>query len=90
MLPGYKPYAEYALPLAQSGVPVAGGGEASVFSALSLRDADGKRITLWAILILGVALLAWMAWRLTSQMNRPAGVVETEAPPNDTAQKAPL
>jgi hypothetical protein len=29
---------------------------------------DGKRLLLWATLVLGVALLGWMAWRLSRQL----------------------
>lgn len=69
LLPGYKPYAEFALPLAQSGTPLAGGGEGGAMSIAWVRETDWKRVTLWSILLMGVALLAWMAWRLTRQMN---------------------
>jgi len=30
---------------------------------------DAKKWTLWASLVLGVAFLGWMAWRLLKQMN---------------------
>jgi hypothetical protein len=33
---------------------------------------DVKRWTLWASLMLGVAFLGWMAWRLAKQMGPPA------------------
>jgi hypothetical protein len=68
LIPGYKSYAEFALPLAQGGTPqvTVGGGSAS--AAAWLREADWKRIALWSILIGGVAMLAWMAWRLAHQL----------------------
>ena len=74
LLPGYKPYTEYALPLAQIEMQSAttkAAGERGAMSFDWVRDADGKRVTLWAVLLFGVALLAWMAWRLTRQMNAP-------------------
>lgn len=40
---------------------------------LELDQGDWKKLALWAVLIVGVALLGWMAWRLSAQMNRPAG-----------------
>jgi Protein of unknown function (DUF3999) len=38
---------------------------------LDLDPGDWKKLALWAVLVIGVALLAWMAWRLSAQMNRP-------------------
>ena len=46
-----------------------------------LRDApDGKRWMLWASLVLGAAVLGWMAWRLSKEMGAaPEG--EADKPP---------
>jgi hypothetical protein len=37
------------------------------------RGIDGKRLLLWATLALAVALLGWMAWRLSREVVAPAG-----------------
>jgi Protein of unknown function (DUF3999) len=39
---------------------------------LELEPGDWKRLALWAVLVLGVAVLGWMAWRLGTQMGKPA------------------
>jgi Protein of unknown function (DUF3999) len=39
---------------------------------LDLEPGDWKKLALWGVLVLGVALLAWMAWRLSAQMGKPA------------------
>jgi hypothetical protein len=38
-----------------------------------------RRATLWAVLILGVMVLAWMAWQLSRQLNAPPRKSGTEA-----------
>jgi len=40
---------------------------------------DFKRWTLWASLVLGVAFLGWMAWRLMKQMGPPAKPGSTQS-----------
>jgi hypothetical protein len=40
---------------------------------LALDPGDWKKLALWAVLVIGVVLLGWMAWRLSAQMNKPAG-----------------
>jgi hypothetical protein len=38
---------------------------------------DLRRATLWGVLVLGVVVLAWMAWRLSKQVqSRPGGQEE--------------
>jgi hypothetical protein len=39
---------------------------------LELEPGDWKRLALWAVLVLGVAVLGWMAWRLGAQMGKSA------------------
>ncbi|MCG6876835.1 MAG: DUF3999 domain-containing protein [Betaproteobacteria bacterium] len=39
---------------------------------LELEPGDWKKLALWGVLVIGVALLAWMAWRLSTQMGKPA------------------
>jgi len=39
---------------------------------LELEPGDWKKLALWSVLVIGVALLAWMAWRLSAQMGKPA------------------
>jgi hypothetical protein len=73
LIPGYKPYAEFSLPLASTGTPSADPVDGHLSWNEWLRQTDWKRFTLWAMLLGGVALLAWMAWRLTHQMNAAPG-----------------
>ena len=44
---------------------------------------DVKRWTLWAALVLGVAFLGWMAWRLLKQMDKSKG----PSGPQDTSPR---
>ncbi len=44
---------------------------------------DVKRWTLWAALVLGVAFLGWMAWRLLKQMDKSRG----SSGPQDTSPR---
>jgi len=39
---------------------------------LELEPGDWKKLALWGVLVIGVALLAWMAWRLGAQVGKPA------------------
>jgi len=39
---------------------------------LELEPGDWKKLALWGVLVVGVALLAWMAWRLSAQLGKPA------------------
>jgi hypothetical protein len=72
LVPGYQTAKD---PLAAAGTArpeasTALGGKAQLRPAL-----DVRRATLWGVLILGVLVLAWMAWRLSKQMqsSSPAG-----------------
>lgn len=42
-----------------------------------------RRATLWAVLILGVVVLAWMAWQLSRQLNVSSPSLKSEADAND-------
>ena len=68
LMPGYKRYAEFALPEAQVGAVTT--SEPTTFERVTekLGVTDGKRVGLWAILLIGVGLLGFMAWRLMGQM----------------------
>ena len=52
---------------AQADAPAVLGGQKALEERI-----DVKRWTLWASLVLGVAFLGWMAWRLMKQMGGPA------------------
>jgi hypothetical protein len=71
LIPGYQPDAEFRLPVVSTGLPLAAGGEDEASFAATLRSTDWKRVTLWSILVIGVAVLGWMAWRLGGQLNAP-------------------
>ena len=68
LIPGYERNAEFKLPEARAGAAQSNGPEPSPSIASMFAKGDGKRIALWTILLAGVALLAWMAWRLSRQM----------------------
>jgi hypothetical protein len=68
VVPGWRPDEPLKAALARVGAQREVAGPA----ALRAR-ADYKTWLLWAALGLGVAILAWMAWQLTRQMNRGAG-----------------
>jgi len=50
---------------------------------LELEPGDWKKLALWCVLIVGVALLAWMAWRLTAQMGKETGKPASGGPDAD-------
>jgi len=60
LIPGYKTDAEFKVQSAALGEPVTLAGAARLRAAW-----DYKKIILWASLILGVAVLGWMAYRLS-------------------------
>jgi hypothetical protein len=76
LVPGYRAQDEYALPAAKLGALAENPRAGSSRWPDWLREADGKRVTLWALLLAGVAVLAVMAWRLSRQV---------QAPPRDRA-----
>ncbi len=62
LLPGYTARAEFQLPL----VNLQTTGDVPVVAPPTKisNDTDWKKIALWAVLVIGVALMAWMAMRL--------------------------
>lgn len=50
---------------------------------LELDPGDWKKLALWSVLVVGVALLAWMAWRLSSQLDKPTGRPASGGPDSD-------
>ena len=42
-----------------------------------------RRATLWAVLIPGVVVLAWMAWQLSRQLNASSPSLKPEADASD-------
>lgn len=84
LIPGYKPYDEFALPLALAGAPSTDAVDGNMPLNEWLRQTDWKRVLLWTLLLGGVALLAWMAWRLTRQMNAaPDGAADNAKKPKN-------
>lgn len=67
LIPGYERLVELRLPEAKVGATQK---VERPFESLRIvmGDVSPKRVALWAILILAVAALAWMAWRLSHQM----------------------
>ncbi len=67
LIPGYERDAEYKLPAAKVAA-VGMHGPAQGFSFSRLWQGDrGRKAVLWAVLIGGVVLLGFMAWRLSSK-----------------------
>ncbi len=69
LVPGMRTEREPKIALAATGAPQKLAGEAA-----TAPRADVRKWGLWVALLIGVALLAWMAWRLIAQMQ------ETERP----------
>ena len=67
LIPGYKTDAEFKVRPASLGAPITLAGQARLRP-----PRDYKTWALWASLILGVLILAWMASRLVRQLNAPA------------------
>lgn len=61
--PDYVRHAEWTLPLATVEDPVATPPPTAMEKVMA--DVEPKRVVLWLILVLGVGVLAFMAWRLT-------------------------
>jgi hypothetical protein len=71
LVPGY--IAAPADSLAAAGI-ARPGASAPLGGAARLRPArDLRRAALWGVLVLGVLVLAWMAWRLSKQMQPGPG-----------------
>ncbi len=66
LVPGWRTEQEPQMSVASTGPMQKLAGEAA-----ARPGADLKKWGLWAALLAGVAVLAWMAWRLTRQMQRP-------------------
>jgi hypothetical protein len=69
LLPGYRAGDELKLPLASTGPLVSRATESDSLMD-KWRDMEWKPLLLWAILISGVALLGWMAWRIKKEMTQ--------------------
>jgi hypothetical protein len=84
LIPGYRDQGENSLPTAAIGELRAAPPPAPSMLPDFLADQEPKRIGLWAALIVGVLLLAAMAWRLSRQMQKGAAEAtpasEPEAP----------
>ncbi len=70
LIPGHQTNAEFKLPVAQAGEPIKGKGtdDNALLSLPVFGEVDRKPVFLWAILVIGVALIGWMAWRLGTQI----------------------
>lgn len=66
LVPGWRTDQAPRMPVASTGAAQTLGGEAAAGPR-----ADLKKWGLWSALLVGVAVLAWMAWRLSKQMQRP-------------------
>jgi Protein of unknown function (DUF3999) len=68
LVPGYRDDQPLQAANASFGEAQTQTGTAQTASWMNWRAYDWKQITLWSVLVLGVALLAWMALRLGSQI----------------------
>ena len=66
VIPRYKRQAELALPEAMAGAVVTGPPPTRFETIVA--QANPKRIALWVLLLAGVAMLGFMAWRLSRQV----------------------
>jgi hypothetical protein len=67
LIPGYKTDGEFQVKQAALGDPV------TLAGATRLREPiDYKKWTVWIVLVLGVAALGWMAYRLSHQISPPS------------------
>jgi hypothetical protein len=79
LVPEYKPSDPIELPLARLAPPDADG----VVPAPPIDRPDYRRWTLWGVLLLAVAMLAAMAWRLVRHVNAgAAGARSDQSPPS--------
>jgi hypothetical protein len=75
LVPGFRTDAELQPDL------VTAGEQRTVAGAAALRpQRDLRTWSLWAVLFLGVALLAWMAWRLGKQVGAPSRAEQAVRP----------
>ena len=64
LIPGYESHAESRLPLAAVGAVTRGAMPQDAYPAW-LQDVPPRKLALWAVLVGAVALLGFMAWRLS-------------------------
>ena len=67
LVPGWRSDGEPRMAVAMTGAAQQLAGESAAQPRI-----DTKKWSLWAALLAGVAVLAWMAWRLSKQMRAPA------------------
>jgi hypothetical protein len=80
LVPGYASSAE---PLAAIAVAHMGAAAPLGDIGQAKRPREYRRATLWAVLILGVVVLAWMAWQLSRQLNASSPSLKAEVEAND-------
>ncbi len=68
LVPGWRTDQEPKMPAASTGAAQTLAGEGA-----ARQRTDLKKWGLWAALLAAVALLAWMAWKLSVQMQKPGG-----------------
>jgi hypothetical protein len=71
LVPGWRNDARPQLPQAQTLPEHLLGGSVALY-----RPHDRKLWSLWSALLIGVAVLGWMAWRLARQMQAPESAVQ--------------
>ena len=81
LVPGYRDGDETAFPIAEIGALRTAPPPAPSIMPQFLGDLDPKKFGLWAALIIGVLVLALMAWRLSRQMKDGAEKREGAAAP---------
>jgi hypothetical protein len=69
LIPGYERLEELKLPQAQVGA-VRAGQRGDEWWRRILGDTSPRKVALWAVLLVAVGALAWMAWRLSRQVTR--------------------
>jgi hypothetical protein len=71
----------YGIGTDASAIPIAHAGDAAPLGSLERTKPprEYRRAVLWVVLILGVAVLGWMAWQLSRQLNAPAPKPESDA-----------
>ena len=81
LVPGYRDGTEQSFPVAKLGTATGGRSEPSVVERAidTATMGEPRKAGLWALLIIGVIVLALMAWRLSRQM-RP-GTTSGDDPP---------
>lgn len=77
LIPGHEPGAEARLPLVRMEGAGAGGALAALPTTAPTTQRDLRRWMLWAVLALGVAMLAGMAWVLMRQLNKTPDTAES-------------